>query len=72
VITIYPVGSTVLIDKEIHGVIVRVSLVSIENTVCYSVEWWDGRKIESRDFDAFRVSPGQKGVQPIRVGFHKD
>ena len=69
-IEVYPVGSRVAIDKEIQATVVAVSLRGDAGCVCYHVEWWDGRKIESREFDGSRVTPGQKGVTPIKVGFH--
>ncbi len=68
--TVYPVGSKVLIDREVPGTIVAISLRGEKHAICYSVEWWDNRKIECREFDEFRVSPGLKGVQPVAVGFH--
>lgn len=68
-ITVYPVGSWVTLDDDVPGVIVAVTLRGIRNDVCYMIEWWDGREMKSREFDAFRVSPGQKGVQPVTIGF---
>ncbi len=69
--TVYPVGSKVLIDREVPGTIVAISLRGLNHAVCYSVEWWDNRKLECREFDEFRVFPGERGVEPMRVGFNR-
>jgi hypothetical protein len=76
---VYPIDSIVAIDVDmgksdaVQGKIISVCLRGspAKPCVCYCVEWWDGRKIECREFDAFRVTPGQKGVTPINVGFCK-
>ena len=66
----FPLRST-LASPPIHGTIVSVALRGGVGTLqtCYAVEWWDGRKIECREFDAYRVTPYQTGIKTVRVGF---
>jgi hypothetical protein len=71
-ITLYPVGSTVAIDHDIPAIVTSITLSGEEHAIRYLCEWWDGLKCVSEWFGDYRVSPGQHGVQPIRVGFYQE
>ncbi len=43
-IEIFPIGSEVLVDKEIPAIIVAVEIRGVRGLVTYQCTWWDERK----------------------------
>lgn len=57
-IEVFPIGSKVWIGEDedrISGTVLWVKLVHREHIVVYGVEWWDGRKNVSSDFQHWQV-----------------
>ncbi len=65
---VYPVGTKVMIDGYVEGVVVVVTIRGGES-VNYTVEWWNGRDIACRELDDFRVTPIDREARQVSIGF---
>ena len=65
-ITVFEIGSKVLLDGEIPATVTAISIRGIEHRLTYEVMWWDERTRKSEWVDPFEIQPKEQAHRTLR------
>lgn len=63
-----PIGTKVaIVDSDVRGIVVKITLANKPTSIIYTIEWWDGFSLQSYDFHPFQVQAKSSGR--MMIGF---